>query len=153
MRSHGIATSALLVPLLLLSLAVGAAAAATEAKGPWLLTSLPSMGSISWRCDPARERAGRPALALTLNTRTAAATQSFELRAGRRRVVRGTLQPGQVAVLPYLRSPVQKLTVVQSTEPGTLRAVVTVDFRPRAVSPSHCWEHLPPGLRITVTPR
>lgn len=153
MRSRSIASSVLLVAFLLLSLAASTPAATSQVKGPWLLTALPSMGSVTWRCDPARERAGRPALALTLDARRATATQSMELSAGGKRILRRTIQPGQVAVLPYLRAPIQQLAVEQSTKPGTLRAIVTVDFRPRPISPSHCWEHLPPGLRVTVFPR
>jgi hypothetical protein len=63
------------------------------------------------------------------------------------------MQPGQVVALPYLRPAVQRLAVVQTTKPGTLRALVRVDFSFRRISPSHCWEHLPPAVTIRVFPR
>ena len=68
-------------------------------------------------------------------------------------MLRRTVEPGQTVDLPYVSHAVQQLTIVQSTKPGTLRAVVTVDFSPRPVSPSHCWEHLPPALSVRVFPR
>jgi hypothetical protein len=55
--------------------------------------------------------------------------------------------------VPYVRFPRQNVTIVQSTEPGTLKAVVTVDFTPRPISPSHCLAYLPPALVVHVYPR
>ncbi len=134
---------------------VGAAPAAPrDLRGPWLLTALPSMGTVTWRCDPARERKRQPALALGINASTASATETVQLRAGGRTILRRTLQPGQANFrLPYLRQQIQQLTFLQATEPGTLRAVVTVNFSPRPISPSHCWVHLPPALTVRVYPR
>src|SRR6478736_1637616 len=135
----------LTVSLFVVSATMGAPTSSSRIRGPWLLTTLPSMGSVTWRCDVARERAGRPALALGFRASRTGATEVLELTVAGRRVVRRTLQPGQVVVLPYLDHAVQQLSVVQRTEPGTLRAVVRVDFSPRTVSPSHCWPYLPPA--------
>jgi hypothetical protein len=63
------------------------------------------------------------------------------------------VQPGQGLRLPYLNAQRQQLVVTQSTEPGTLRAFVTVDFSARPISPSHCWPYLPPGVTVKVLPR
>lgn len=143
----------LLVVALSAASAAGAPAGSSRTRGPWLLTTLPSMGSVTWRCDVARERAGRPALALGFRASRTGATEVLELTVAGRRVVRRTLQPGQVVALPYLDHAVQQLSVVQRTEPGTLRAVVRVDFSPRPVSPSHCWQYLPPAVTLRVFPR
>ncbi|NUT54785.1 MAG: hypothetical protein HOQ03_02215, partial [Thermoleophilia bacterium] len=79
-------------------------------------------------------------------------TPALELRAVGQRVLRRAVQPCQKAPLPYLPHAVQQL-VVQATKPGTLRAVVSVDFGPRQISPSHCCEHGPPALTLRVFPR
>lgn len=63
------------------------------------------------------------------------------------------VQPGERVDLPYVRFPRQNVTIVQSTEPGTLKAVVTVDFTPRPISPSHCLAYFPPALVVHVYPR
>jgi hypothetical protein len=125
-----------------------ASAAQQNVRGPWLLTALPGMGTITWRCDPARNVRGLPALGLVLRTSSAMATETVELRVGAKRVVRRVTHPGERFELPYLRSPRQQLSIVQATEPGTLKAVVSVDFSPRPISPSHCFAHLPPALVV-----
>jgi hypothetical protein len=135
------------------SLAGASSGGTTAVKGPWLLTALPSMGTVTWRCDAARERRGQPALALGLDTKRSAATQTVELRARGKRAFRRAVQPGQVVAFPFLRTLIQRLTIVQTTVPGTLRGVVVVNFRPTHLSPSHCWEHLPPAVIVSVSPR
>ena len=105
------------------------------------------MGTVSWRCN-AR---GLPALAL--NTSSATATETLTFRAGGKLLAHRVLQPGELVHLPYVRFPRQNLTIVQSTEPETLKAVVAVDFSPRPISPSHCFAHLPPALVVHVYPR
>lgn len=140
---------------LVVSASVGAASDTkhTVVKGPWLLTALPSMGTVTWRCDTARERRGQPAVALGLDARGALATETMELRANGVAVLRRVIQPGQRESLPFLRPAVQTLTVVQETKPGTLRGVVTVRFGSGRLSKSHCWEHLPPAVTVRVFPR
>ncbi len=46
----------------------------------------------------------------------------------------------------------QLVTLTQMTEPGTLHASLTVDFKPGAVA-TYCEPYFPPGLRITLLPR
>ena len=123
-----------------------------QAHGPWLLTALPSMGTVTWRCDPARARANKPSLALGFRAFASSATDDVVFRAGRS-VLRRTMQPGDSWRLPYVRALRQRLLVEQGTEPGTLRAVVDVDFSPRPALPSHCWSYLPPALTVRVYPR
>lgn len=118
-------------------------------RGPWTLTALPAIGTISWRCQASRsgERYGLGFLAFA-----SSATDRLQLRASGRTLVDRLVQPGQRLTLPYagLR---QRLVVSQSTEPGTLRAVVDIDFSARPISPSHCFSYLPPALTLHLTPR
>ena len=127
----------------------GAAAAQRTVRGPWLLTALPGMGTVTWRCDPAR----KPALALGLNASAATATETLTFRAGGKTLVHRVMQPGDRLDLPYVRFSRQQLTIVQHTEPGILKAAIAVDFSPRPVSPSHCAAYLPPALVVHVFPR
>lgn len=133
----------------LISTAGSADASSVAVRGPWTLTALPAIGTITWRCQTSRsgERHG-----LGFDAFRSSATDRLQLRAGGRTIVGRLVQPGQRIALPYstLR---QRLVISQSTEPGTLRAVVDVDFRPRPISPSHCFSYLPPALTVHLTPR
>jgi hypothetical protein len=139
---------ALLISVALIS-ANGAVASESKVRGPWVLTALPAIGTVTWRCEPTRhgER-----LALGFRAFQDSATDRLEFRAGRS-VASRLVQPGQGLRLPYVNAYRQQLVLTQSTEPGTLRALVTVDFRPRPISPSHCWPYLPPGVTVQVFPR
>ncbi len=125
----------------------------TVLRGPWLLTALPSIGTVTWRCDTTRERRGQSAVALGLDARRARASQIVSLSTNGNTVFERRVHPGQLVTLPFLRSAVQQLTVVQETKPGTLRGVVVVNFGPGKVSRSHCWEHFPPAVTVRVFPR
>ena len=132
---------------------VGSTAAfalASKGRGPWVLTVLPAIGTVTWRCEPIAE--GERA-ALGFRAFVASATDRLELRVGGRTVLNRLVQPGEAVRLPYLDAPHQQLVVTQSTEPGTLRAFVTVDFSSGAISPSHCWPYLPPAVTVRVLPR
>ena len=120
-----------------------------DAGGPWTLTALPSIGTVTWRCQPNRSgvRYG-----LGFNAFTNSATDRLALRANGHTITARLVQPGERISLPYSRLQ-QQLVISQSTEPGTLRAVVDVDFRPRPISPSHCFSYLPPRLTVQLTPR
>jgi hypothetical protein len=127
----------------------GADARSVVVRGPWTLTALPAIGTITWRCQPSRsgERYGLGFVAFS-----SSATDRLQLRASGRTVVDRLVQPGQRLTLPYVGLR-QRLVVSQSNEPGTLRAVVDVDFRARPISPSHCFSYLPPALTLHLTPR
>lgn len=142
------------LPLVLCCLAAllataGADARAVVVRGPWTLTALPAIGTITWRCQPSPsgERYGLGFVAFA-----SSATDRLQLRASGHAVVDSLVQPGQRLTLPYagLR---QKVVVTQSTEPGTLRADVDIDFRARPISRSHCFSYLPPALTLHLTPR
>ena len=135
----------------LASLAVtSSASSGTTARGPWLLISLPEMGRISWSCDG--RRLGYRRYALQLDAGSASATERVSLRVAGRTILSRTVTYGTVQ-LPHLDAPVQRIVVAQTTEPGTLRAVVTVDFRPGKISPSHCFPWLPPATTLRLIPR
>ena len=126
------------------------AAAGVAARGPWPLTSLPGMGTLSWSCDLSAH--GYRVYRLSYDTSGAAANQEVELSV-RGRVLFRRQVLHQLVRFPPVDAPVQTLRFAQAIEPGTLRAIVTVDFSPRPVSPSHCWPYLPPRLTVTLLPR
>lgn len=129
--------------------AAGADAGSVDVRGPWTLTALPAIGTITWRCQPNRsgERHGLGVVAFK-----SGATDRLQLRAAGRTLVDRLVQPGQRITLPYAALQ-QQLVLTQSTEAGTLHAVVDVDFRPRPISPSHCFSYLPPAVSLHLTPR
>jgi hypothetical protein len=72
---------------------------------------------------------------------------------GRTVFLRTLNPPWKAVVLPRSRTPLRTITVSQHTEPGTLRAVVGVDFTGTPALPSHCWPYLPPAMTVRVIPR
>lgn len=126
----------------------------TSVRGPFLLVTLPSLGTVTWRCDPARKgpAADLPGLALGFRSPSNGATERVRLRAGGRTIVSRVVQPGQRLNLPYLRTRVQQLDVTQTTGAGTLRAFITVDFAPHG-STTYCWPYAPPRIDVRLLPR
>ena len=116
------------------------AEARTGGRGPWLLTSVPSVGSITWRCSP---------YALGFHAYASSATDRVSFRAGGRTILSSTVQPGQTVRFPYVRSARQQVRITQATEPRTLQATVTVDFG-SAASP-YCRPYLPPPVSLRLS--
>jgi hypothetical protein len=110
------------------------------------------MGTISWGCDLHRQ--GYRAYTLRFDASASTATETLIMRVGvpGRVVLTRVINSGTVT-FPRTDSPFRHVEVSQGTEPGTLRAVVNVDFRGRLVSPSHCWPYLPPALTVRLFPR
>jgi len=119
--------------------------------GPWALTYLPEMGTVTWRCDS--KFAGMREYALGFQSFSGGATERLTLRVGNRVAFARSIQPGQGVRLPHLDAAIQELALIQTTEPGTLRASLSVNFGPRPVSPSHCFPWLPPAVTLHVYPR
>lgn len=117
-------------------------------RGPFLLVSLASLGTVTWRCDRAR----RPGLALGFDSFTASADLTASLRASGRTVTGRHVAPGEVVAFPFLRAPIQRLELIQGTGAGTLRATITVDFAARS-TPSHCWPYAPPKTDVALSTR
>jgi hypothetical protein len=137
---------------------VGSAHAASEersVRGPFLLVSLPSMGSATWRCDTTRHPGlapHLPGLALGFDDSGSSASEQIRLRVGRRTIVSRRLQPGQSLQLPFLRARVQVIEVIQATSAGTSSASITVNFLAHPVVP-YCWPYAPPRIDVHVSPR
>jgi hypothetical protein len=147
---HRLLTLAATAGLLVGGAAAGGTLRPTE-RGPWLLATLPGMGTITWRCDA--RFAGLRTYRLAFDASTSKATERVTMLAG------GIVQVSRVVdgpvrlLAPPTAFPRRQIRVVQATEPGTLRAIVTVDFAPRPVSPSHCFPYLPPATTARLFPR
>jgi hypothetical protein len=137
-----------LVILLLVVIGGPIASARLESeRGPWLLTSLPSMGSITWRCT-AGARPSPRAYALGFRALLSSATDEVQLLVNGRVVLSRTVQPGESVSFPHLAAAVQRVEVTQGTEPRTLKATITVDFKWAGYS--YCWSYLPPPVTVRV---
>jgi hypothetical protein len=124
-----------------------ASARVERERGPWLLTSLPSMGSITWRCS-AGARASSREYALGFRALASSATDEVQLLVNGRVVVSRTVQPGESLAFPHLAAALQRVEVTQGTEPRTLKAAVNVDFKWAGYS--YRWSYLPPPVTVKV---
>ena len=141
MRLLAVATTALV-----LATTAGGGAAARKPRA-FLLVALPSLGSVTWRCGPTDGIYG-----LGYREFWSSATTTVTLNAGGR-TVRKRVEPHQLVTFPFSRAAAQRLTFVQMTEPGTLRAVVTVHFaQSHAIAPP-CQAYLPPPFSVQVSGR
>jgi hypothetical protein len=116
--------------------------------GPFFLAQLPSLGTLTWRTAT---RDGRDWHGLGYMPTPPIATTQVSLRVGGRIVARRTVNENAVR-FPLYGNRFQVVTLSQMTEPGTLKATVTVDFKPGAAA-TYCAPYFPPGLRITLLPR
>lgn len=147
------ASNALSLAVALILIAPSAVASSTKVHGPFLLASLPALGTITWSCDPARRPGlgpNLPGLALGFRSFRATATEHLRLNVGKRTLLRRVVQPGESVQFPYLRS--RMLDVVQSTGAGTLRGFVTANFVPHGPT-TYCYRYLPPRIEVRVEPR
>jgi hypothetical protein len=138
-----------LLAVVLVLLAAASPSSARLHAGPALrLTAIPDVATVYWRYD-CTTRQPRWALGLTVDRD--AATTDVHLREGHTTAIL-TMQPAQTHWFPFSSSVGRTLTTVQAIEPGTLRAVLTVDFGfPHGVT--HCWPYAPPRLTLEVYPR
>ena len=148
------AAAALVAFVILTTSAAGALRRHAE-RGPFLLVSLPALGTVTWRCDPSVKPGVAPGLAgmaLGFRAFASSATDRLRFRAGRGVDVKRTVQPGRSVHFPFVPFHVQTLDVTQFTEAGTLRAHVLVDFVPQLLS-TYCYPYLPPKVTVRVGPR
>ena len=94
---------------------------------PYVLTAVADIGTVYWRYDFVHYRTPRWSLGVRIFD---TATTEVRYRAGKLRLAR-MLQPRQLHWFPFCGARAQSLSLVQATEPGTLRAVVSVEFGPR----------------------
>jgi hypothetical protein len=119
--------------------------AATGRQKPYVLTALADIGTVYWRYDCVHFRTPEWSLGVQLFD---TATTSVRYQAGE---VKGhrTLQPGEPTVWFRFRPELhQRLSLVQATEPGTLRAHLLARFSRR-----DCQSYYPPRLSVQLYPR
>lgn len=118
--------------------------AASGRQKPYVLTAVADIGTVYWRYDFVHYRTPRWSLGVRIFY---TATTAVTFRAGKLRLHR-TLQPKQLRWFPFTGTGAQSLSLVQRTEPGTLRAVVSVRFS------SHNFQsYLPPRFSVQLYPR
>jgi hypothetical protein len=119
--------------------------AASGRQKPYVLTAVADIGTVYWRYDCVHFPSPEWSLGVQLFD---TATTTVTYRAGGVKQHR-TLQPGDPVswfrFRPQLR---QRLSLVQATEPGTLRARVVATFRRR-----DCQSYSPPRLSMQLYPR
>jgi hypothetical protein len=151
---HRAARLALVLPLAvalgagMLGSACGRDPSSAEAavRQSFMLVSLPSLGTASWRCGRQDGTYG-----LSFRVFPSTATTDLRLVVGGRVVRRTTVNPGEVHRFPILgRS--QRLELTQGTGAGILRATAAVRFDEAPVV-SHCFAYSPPHLAVRVRPR
>jgi hypothetical protein len=125
-----------------------ASARSAKVRGPFLLVTLPALGTVTWRCEDSRQAD----FALGFRAFAASADVHVRLHVGRRTIRRRQVLPGRSVRLPFLRSRVQQLDIIQGTGAGTLRAFVRVHFVPNYPS-TYCWSYMPPRIDVRVHPR
>jgi hypothetical protein len=131
-----------------LSASVAPAGELAAGGGPFVLATLPSIGTVTWRCE-AGGRAGR--YGLGFSALEGGATNGVAWHAGIARVT-ATVQPGASRRFPLTSAAVQLLEVSQPTEARTLRASLVVRFRGVGTpAESHCFGYLPPTLTLRLT--
>jgi len=132
---------------LVLLLPVSATDGATNGRQkPYVLTAVANIGTVYWRYDCVHYRS--PEWSLGIHVFRDTATTSATFRGGNLRR-RREIQPGEPTLwFPFRRERLQSLSLVQATEPGTLRARVTVDWRG-----NHCESYFPPRVSMQLQPR
>jgi hypothetical protein len=120
-----------------------------------MLVSLPSLGMVTWRCDPEGKPGlapQLPGLALGFRASRIMGPANVRLHAGGRTLSRRVVQPGDDAYFPWLRLRVQQLDISQFSGAGTLRAFVKVNFVLPATA-TYCYSYLPPRVDVRLLPR
>jgi len=119
--------------------------AASGRQKPYVLAAVADIGTVYWRYDCVHFPSPEWSLGVQLFD---TATTTVTYRAGVLKRHR-TLQPGEpiswFRFRPALR---QSLSLVQATEPGTLRAHVLAKFKRR-----DCQSYSPPRLSVQLFPR
>lgn len=126
----------------LLCVTQGSAQGPLPDRGPFLLTLVPSVGVVTWRCGTTPDRYG-------LGFRAFFKGATTEVALNGRPYAR--VQPGRAINLP-LRGLRQTLHMRQWIKPGAVYATVAVRFS-RAPVASHCYAYSPPDLVLRSTRR
>ena len=134
----------LILGAILVALALLPGSAASGRQKPYVLTAAAGIGTVYWRYDFVHYRTPRWSLGVRIFY---TATTGVTFRAGKLKQ-RRTLQPRQLHWFPFSSSHAQSLSLVQATEPGTLRALVAVRF-----SHHNFQSCLPPCFSVQLYPR
>jgi hypothetical protein len=113
---------------------------------PYVLTAIASIGTVYWRYDCVHYR--RPEWSLGIRVFRDSATTTAVFHAGALAQRRTAEPTGRMLWFPFRRERLQSLSLVQATEPGTLRARVSVDWRG-----NHCQSYFPPRVSMQLQPR
>ena len=119
--------------------------AASGRQKPYVLAALADIGTVYWRYDCVHHRA--PEWSLGVRLSADAADTHITFRAGELRLHRKLWSGHPLAWFPFRRQLRQHLSLVQGTEPRTLRARVGVRFGGTHLA--NCWPYAPP--RVTTT--
>ena len=121
-------------------------AAASGRQKPYVLTGFANIGTVYWRYDCVHHSASEWSLAVRVFRNSATTAVRYrDARLTRRR----TAQPDGPSIwFPFRRERSQSLTLVQFTEPGTLRGRVVAKF-----SRHDCRPYFPPRLSVHLYPR
>src|SRR5262249_33243052 len=122
------------------------ASAAGGRQKPYVLTALPDIGTVYWRYDCVHYRAPEWSLGVGVFRDTATPTVTYRDGGLVRR--RPAKPDGPTIWSPFRRQSSQSLSLVQLTEPGTLRAHVHAKFGSR-----DCEPYFPPRLSVQLYPR
>ena len=126
------------------AVAVLAGPAASGRQKPYVLTAVADIGTVYWRYDFVHYRTPRWSLGIRIFY---TATTEVNFRAGKLQLHR-VLQPTQLRWFPFTAARAQSLSLVQATEPGTLRGAVAVSF-----SRHNFQSYLPPRFGVQLYPR
>ena len=136
--------AAIVLASVLVAVVLLPASAASGRQKPYVLTAVADIGTVYWRYDFVHYRTPRWSLGIRIFY---TATTEVNFRAGKLQLHR-VLQPTQLRWFPFTAARAQSLSLVQATEPGTLRASVSVKF-----SRHNFQSYLPPRFSVQLYPR
>ena len=139
--------AAILFAVIAGAIVLAPSSAAVGRQKPHVLTALANIGTVYWRYDCVHFRS--PEWSLGIRVFPTTATTSVARRAGKVVGRRSAVQPGARTVwFSFRPERRQSLSLVQATEPGTLRAHVVAKFSRR-----DCQSYFPPRLSVQLYPR
>jgi hypothetical protein len=121
-------------------------ARAPDARAPFLLANVPSIGQVWWRCGEGVRRS----YGLGVRIDRLGAETYTRYRAASRRSIR-TLEPGQTVWFPTVPVAVRKLTLLAGNSARSIRATITVRFDTAPNGQPNCWDYFPPQMTMTLT--
>jgi hypothetical protein len=138
--------AAILLATGLATLVLVSSSAAGGRQKPFVLTAVASIGTVYWRYDCVHYRSPEWSLGVRVSRSSATASVTYrDVGLTRRRTAQ---HDGPAIWFPFRKERRQSLSLVQRTEPGTLRATVLAKFRRH-----DCQSYSPPRLSVQLYPR